>query len=590
MLRGRRSLALVTTLVMLSAAVASEASASRVVQTSGIQRAKRPRRDMAIVGARGNPTRHALLKAQRDRQQPRLGRVKQGWEGAKRALRGASPPIDVSDATRADARALHAKFPKRVETLTAQAADPHLDDVLKHSEQGGRYLIMSDLHWGLGRTRTTTSGWYHGEDFRKDGTFARFVKRAAAEPEPTTLIFNGDWIEFIRHQDADATLPELKAHVRRVLTGHRREVRALAEGVTRGNLRVVYTRGNHDVQLVDPRVRAFFMSEIARVGQLTPKETRLLHKRMAWSGHAAVLGRYGEGMVFHGDVQDAVNNWRSPANPYDGRRRLESNMGWQIVSTLLRPADLVDAAMTEHDKVKAVFRYLRRTVNSRSAGALLVRALLPFPVDTPGERLAAQLDDRVAMRAWVRRSGIVERTSRPIPGASRTAPPALGEIGWIHSFEQVFDHMPEPVLDRLRSNRPVINVFHALMGFGARMILGPRYDRQLLDRLGGLPNVRYVVWGHSHGETAFERGAQGKGVIEHVNSGTWTRTPKGWPLNVVVARTDADGRLQLDGLHRTERSGEIVPVNDHAVGRPAPRVVHPANEALGRLRERRATR
>jgi UDP-2,3-diacylglucosamine pyrophosphatase LpxH len=590
MLRGRRSLALVTTLVLLSAAVPDEASASRVIPAGSYQRAKRPRRDLAITRARHNPTRHALLVSQRNRQHPRLGRLKQGWERVKGALRGASPPLDISNAARDDARALHRKFPARIETLTDQAADPHLDDVLKHSEQGGRYLILSDLHWGLGRTRTTTSGWYHGEDFRKDGIFARFVKGAAAAPEPTTLVFNGDWIEFIRHKDADATLPELQAHIRRVLSGHRREVRALAEGVARGNLRVVYTRGNHDVQLVDPRVRAFFMSEIARVGQLTPKETRLLHQRMAWGGHAAVIGRYGEGMIFHGDVQDAVNNWRSPANPYDGRRRLESNMGWQIVSTLLRPADMVDAAMTEHDKVKAVARYLRRTVDSRSAGSLLIRALLPFPVDTPGERLAAQMDDRVAMRAWVRRSGIVERTSRPIPGARADAPPALGELGWIHSFEQVFDAMPEPVLDRLRSNRPVINVFHALMGFGARMILGPRYDRQLLDRLGGLPNVRYVVWGHSHGETAFTRGAPGKGVIEHVNSGTWTPTPMGWPLNVGVATPDADGRLALDGLHRTERSGAIVPVDDRAVGRPAPRVVHPANEALGRLREHRATR
>ena len=60
--------------------------------------------------------------------------------------------------------------------------------------------------------------------------------------------------------------------------------------------------------------------------------------------------------------------------------------------------------MTEREKVGAVFKYLRRTVDSRSAAGLLLRALIPLPRRNQGERLAAQDDDRVAMRAWLERT------------------------------------------------------------------------------------------------------------------------------------------------------------------------------------------
>jgi UDP-2,3-diacylglucosamine pyrophosphatase LpxH len=476
-------------------------------------------------------------------------RLRRVLRSVGREIRGTrQQPVETPTA-RAEANRLHRQFADRERVLADQAADAHVAEVTAFSRRGGRYLVVSDLHWGRGRT---LRGWWPGEDFRQDEAFVNFVTTAAADSRPTTLILNGDWLELIRHVDYDTPIREVERHVQRIVRGHEREVRALTDAVANRGLRVLYTRGNHDVTLVDPRVRQILMAEMIRVGGLVGSGADRFRQRFAWSGHAAVIGASGEGLVFHGDLMDSINNWRSPVNPYDGYRKLEPNLGWQIVSTLLRPIQLLDRAMTEREKVTAVFKYLRRTVDSRSAAGLLLRALIPIPRSNEGERLAAQDDDRVAMRAWLERTGV-------------------GGEEWARAFEKVVDRSPEPILDRLRSNKWGINVGRVFAGFIASMFTGSRRERLLVDRLGELPNVRYAIWGHTHQETTLSRPHPTKGAVQYVGSGTWTRMDKGWPLDVVVATTDGDGALKLDGLHRAQRSGELAAVPLAELTRPRSR-------------------
>jgi UDP-2,3-diacylglucosamine pyrophosphatase LpxH len=487
-------------------------------------------------------------------------KLRVGLRAVARELRGSRPELVETPAARMEADRLHRQFTDRSEVLAAQAADEHVAEVMRHSERGGRYLILSDLHWGRGRTRR---GWWPGEDFRQDEAFVRFIENAASDPRPTTLILNGDWLELIRHVDYDSSEGEVRRIVETIVRGHQREVRALTRAVAHRGLRVLYTRGNHDVPLVDPRVRAILVDEMIRVGRLDAGAADRFRQRFAWSGHAAAIGAYAEGLVFHGDLMDPINNWRSPANPYDGHRKLEANLGWQIVSTLLRPIDLLERAMTEREKIKGVYHYLRRTVNSRSAAGLLLRALIPIPRRDAGERLAARDDDRLAMRAWVARTGVAER-------ASRGETPVSDE-DWARGFERVVARSPEPILDRLRSSKWGINVGRVFFGFLSSLLNGSRRDRQLVDRLGELPSLRFAIWGHSHLEASLTRPHPTRGTMQYVSSGTWTRTDGGWPLDVVVATTDGDGRLTLDGLHRTQRSGDLVPIPPESLHGPLSR-------------------
>lgn len=496
-------------------------------------------------------------------------KLRRGLRTVGREIRGSRQPAAVTPQARVEADQLHRQFANRTEVLADQAADRHLSEVMQHSQRGGRYLVLSDLHWGRGRTKR---GWWPGEDFRQDEAFVRFIESASAESQPTTLILNGDWLELIRNVDYDSNMVEIERTVQRIVRGHEREVRALTDAVVSRGLRVLYTRGNHDVPLVDPRIREILMAEMIRVGKLDQKKAERFRRRFAWSGHAVAIGAYGEGLVFHGDLMDSINNWRSPVNPYDGYRKLEPNLGWQIVSTLLRPIDLLDRAMTEREKISAVFRYVRRTVDSRSAAGLLLRALLPIPRSDAGERLAAQEDDRIAMRAWVERSGVAELTAQKPPGAGDSSAAAgLGREEWARAFEQVVARSPEPILDRLRSSQWGLNVARVVFGFASSLVSGSRRDRQLVDRLGKLPNVRFAIWGHSHLEATLSRPHPTRGAIKYVGSGTWTRMDRGWPLDVVVATTDADGRLTLDGLHHTQISGQLAPVPESEINRPRSR-------------------
>src|SRR5690606_21745088 len=98
------------------------------------------------------------------------------------------------------------------------------------SRRGGRYLAVSDLHWGLGRRH---GDWHAQEDFRRADEFVRMLERVPPDGRPTTLIVGGDWLELINTLDPGSPVPEVKRLVTAILEGHEPEVRALVEAVTR---------------------------------------------------------------------------------------------------------------------------------------------------------------------------------------------------------------------------------------------------------------------------------------------------------------------------------------------------------------------
>jgi UDP-2,3-diacylglucosamine pyrophosphatase LpxH len=544
---GRRPLCLLllACAALLGAAIPSEVDAGPRAHRSRALTAAAPASRPVSLAPRSIGGGRLATALRRPAQAARRGIARLGA-----ATRGTRPQLDASQASRDHARQLRARFADRDAVLADQAADPHVAEVTAHSARDGRYLILSDLHMGPGKRG---GRWSQSEDFRRDATFVSFVEEAAADPRPTTLLFNGDWLEIARHVDADASVEQVAGVVRRTVKGHEREFRALAQAVVRGGVRVLYTVGNHDVQLVDRRVRDAFVDEIVRVAGLDARGAATLRGRMAWSGPLALLGAAGEVAVGHGHAHDATNNFPSIVNPYSGDRVPLSNLGWEVVRNLVRPATLFSTdgrALSENEKLGAVIDHLKRTVSSRSILGRLLRSLFVPTVDSPGERLAERLDHRAAVRAWVRRTGVAERT--PIASGGPTP-----ELAWVRAVEGALARAPEPIFDRLRSPSFAVNVVRAVYGVLDAYLSAGKHDAAMLDGLGELPGVRVAVWGHNHREGALERPHPTKGTLQHINSGTWTKTPHGWRLNVVEVRVDAGGRADQVSLNRTESDGTL---------------------------------
>ena len=59
-----------------------------------------------------------------------------------------------------------------------------------------------------------------------------------------------------------------------------------------------------------------------------------------------------------------------------------------------------------------------------------------------------------------------------------------------------------------------------------------------------MPNVRFVVSGHDHMERIRIGVTKDRGEVGFFDSGTWTKASGEDRLNVVVAHTGADGRIQ----------------------------------------------
>lgn len=453
-------------------------------------------------------------------------------------------------------RELSRKFVDRDRVLADQAADPHLKSVMAHSERDGRYVIVSDLHWGLGRQRRgpqdrtadANNGPFHAqEDSRRGDVFAKMVDRASRQPKNTTMVIAGDWIDLMEHVNEDSSMEQVKRAVDTICQGHAQEIKAMADAIVNRGMRVIYVRGNHDIHLVDPRVRKMLIGAMAETAGLDGEQRELLEKRVAWSGHAALLGARGEGIVLHGDGHDAFNTWRSRVNPYDGNRNLQSNFGWEVVKVYRlteRDDPLADNTLRSTGKLMLkrlktwtkLPRFLWRVLSGPASGAL---------------REAELADDRLAMRYWVERSGFADKMNDPIAGAPGEA---QGIDGWARTMEGIYAKAPRAMRERMTSRFPLLNLAKMLIPFVGGVSKLRREvenaDSKMLSELVKLPNVRFVGWGHSHKEAA-ALGEAAKGPLEHFNSGSWTKVHGEWKLNVVLGETDGDGRLSMSGLFRT---------------------------------------
>jgi UDP-2,3-diacylglucosamine pyrophosphatase LpxH len=469
-------------------------------------------------------------------------------------------PKPTNAQVRAGARALRAKQPQLGKVLRAQVADSHVSTVLGHSQKNGNYYIVSDLHMGIGKA-AQGGAFDRQEDFTRPEVFVKTLDYLTHQPGNNTLVVGGDFLDLLEHIDSSDSNEVLKKTITQMVKGHEVEFKALAKAVVKDELRIVYLRGNHDIRLADAAdlaqskasVRQHFLGEIARIAGLSESEIQTFNQRVAFAGHMAPLGKFGEMLVFHGEQSDPTNTWRSPVNPYSytaaGERVIPDPLGNRVVRDMWIQVekDNPNADNTTESSAKSLAHDLLRNPKSRLGAAKFLWDVSHRRVETsPSQQLAERLDDRRALRAWAEQTGFADMMNAPLSDGA--APRKRSAAEYARTLESIYRQMPTPIHEQMTSPLHTLNAARMVLGGGEKALdaahsAEPKFLELLTSKL---PNVRYVVSGHDHKERLRVGNVPGKGKVGFLDSGTWTRAGGEDRLNVVVAHTDAGGRIKDD--------------------------------------------
>jgi UDP-2,3-diacylglucosamine pyrophosphatase LpxH len=209
-----------------------------------------------------------------------------------------------------------------------------------------RTVIVSDLHLGPGTTDARFAGI---EDFFSEAAWTEFLARQSAVG-PTDLVIAGDFIEFWQIATTLHVLPKRDDRVQPgtgpvlaadqtfavtavelVLAAHPSVFRDLGELLARGDHRVIIVAGNHDADLLWPKV------QLAIARAIHPSDPgRLVFVSAAAYQHAGVY-------IAHGHAYDAANRFTTGHAPFgrdrDGRCRLQSSWGEIFVDQFYTEAE-----------------------------------------------------------------------------------------------------------------------------------------------------------------------------------------------------------------------------------------------------------
>jgi UDP-2,3-diacylglucosamine pyrophosphatase LpxH len=426
--------------------------------------------------------------------------------------------------------------------LARTAADAALIDPEARTR---RKVIVSDLHLGPGTTDARFTGI---EDFYSHAAWAAFLARQAAAG-PTDLIINGDFIEFWqiaaalgalpRRDDArqPATGPVLAADqsfgvaaIDLVIGAHRSVFADLGRLLDGGDHRVIVVAGNHDADLLWPKV------QLAIARAINPRDpSRLLFTPGPTYEHAGVH-------VEHGHSFDAANRFATTHAPFgrdrDGACRLQSSWGEvfvdQFYTDIERKVPFIDNlypqsaailwAMRDNPDpqrdVGAVMRFidLLRVAEGGDFNRNAVTSLLQSALGTPGARdrgpeSVAEVIEHVAGRLVNGDASVLSITDTLM--RFRFDPELSGL--W-DALARAAKALPDfrAALAELRAIDP-----QALARLRAELF-GDPLATAAARLLGGRGGVSVVVFGHTHtvgGSVESIRAREHSGF--YANTGSW---------------------------------------------------------------------
>lgn len=454
-----------------------------------------------------------------------------------------------------------------------------------------RKAIVSDLHLGPGDGDQRFRGL---EDFHYADTLVGFLDRQHAAG-PTDLIVNGDALELWQVLGALDRLPSRDDPLQRagapmlaadqegalaalavITAAHRRELEALGRFVGRGDHRLIFVPGNHDADILWPKVQL----ELARVIH-PPEPARILFVQGA-------VYRHGGVHIEHGHRFDGANRTMSAHAPFAfdtaGQCRTLASWGEVFVARFFNrteqrfpfldnlypeSASLLWALEEEPEKLavaETAARFIELLVSEQSHSLNLtflkseLRKLLGLPTGrdesiraVPGE-IALHLLDRFATRERLL-DGIWLIVSDPgLAHVAESFVNAARALPDLRAAGAALHQITDADLDALRAF-----VFGDLQETAAARIL----DEE--------PMTSIVVFGHTHVPGGKIKEIHSRGRAGHyANSGTW----------IPVARV---GDLKRSGVKWTSldpRDRRMFPASfpavviEYAGGRPlTPRMV-----------------
>jgi len=320
----------------------------------------------------------------------------------------AKPPSDPLAARFPDAQLDDRALCDRLMTRTAadvMFADPE--------PRNRRKVIVSDLHLGPGSADPRFSGI---DDFYSDAEWRTFLEKQSADG-PTDLIVNGDFIEYWQIAAALGALPKRNdprqpatgavlasdqkfavGATELVLAAHRSVFSDLGWFLEHGDHRVIVIAGNHDVDLLWPKV------QLAIARAIKPRDPgRLIFTRGPGYEHGGVH-------VEHGHAFDAANRFSTNNAPFgrdrDGTCRVQASWGEvfvdQFYTDVERKVPFIDNlypqsaailwAMRDNPDpqrdVGAVIKFidLIRVAEGRDFNRNAVASLLQSTLGTPGAK------------------------------------------------------------------------------------------------------------------------------------------------------------------------------------------------------------
>jgi UDP-2,3-diacylglucosamine pyrophosphatase LpxH len=452
-----------------------------------------------------------------------------------------------------------------------------------------RTVVVSDLHLGPGTSDPRFAGI---EDFYVEPEWHAFLERQAAAG-PTDLVIAGDFIEFWQIAAALHALPERTAALqpgagpilaadqsfsvvaaKLVIDAHRSVFRDLGTFLAAGDHRVILLAGNHDADLLWPKVQLHVARAIAPADP-----SRLLFVAAAAYEHGGIH-------VEHGHAYDAANRYAANHAPFgrdrNGACRLQSSWGEVFVDKFYteteRQVPFIDNlypesaaivwAMRDNPDLErdlgAVIRFVEliHTAETGQFNRGAANAVLQSVLGTA----TAPESAREVLEHLLERLGRGDGGARAIVGGlSRLATdPELGGL-W-GAIRRAAAAMPDvgAAFDALKSIDPTA------LGHLREVLLGKSLENAALEILAAHPELSIVVLGHTHevGGSLTKLEVRGR-TGYYANSGSWLPVAS-------IAELRAKG-ITWDKLSLADRamfpSKMTAVIIEYAGGAPRPPVV-----------------